>query len=121
MRLREAAKKLEMTEEEILELIEKGLLQARKRGKGWSISAKSIEEYLEATSELREELKEFVSELKETTEKMAEELKWKRELERLIEEEGEFAFRDEEDVYILLTATGRRYRIDKKTGEVERF
>ena len=46
---------------------------------------------------------------------------WEETLREIIEREKEFARREDEETVYLLTAAGQRYRIHKRTGEVERY
>ena len=102
MNVKEAAKRLGKKEEEILSLIENGRLKARRRGSGWSISEKAL---LEFEAEIKEESKEKVFSI----------------LREIIEREGEFARRENEEAIYLLTAKGHRFKIEKKTGKISRY
>lgn len=103
MNVKEAAKRLGKKEEEILSLIENGRLKARRRGSGWSISEKALLEFEAEIKEKKSEEKAFSI------------------LREIIEREGEFARRENEEAIYLLTAKGHRFKIEKKTGKISRY
>jgi len=128
MNIEKAAEITGITKEEILRLIEEGKIKARRRGSGWSISKKAISEFLEGQIEgrvfdrsLSEEEVRDLYKRGEAERKEVQIPSWEETLREIIEREKEFARREDEETVYLLTASGQRYRIDKRTGEVKRY
>ncbi|RLG86549.1 MAG: hypothetical protein DRO18_04265 [Thermoprotei archaeon] len=106
MTVKEAAEKLGLTEEGVIELIEKGALKAEKKGDEWIVDDPSVQELTGSRSKSSPKAK----------------VGWKRRIKELEKQDGGLiGRRDYGDYVVIVTAKGARFKIIKETGEAIRF